>query len=92
MIQALTQSNTTHKKLVFKQAPSDIMGQTNFSNKCWGNATCEYMCIANNLLKESKENIIKEERQLGKSMTHDKEQSVMPSTTHTEEASIGPEE
>ena len=91
MTQAFTQSKTTCKKLVFKQAPSDIKGQTNFSDKCWGNATSdsEYICSANKLLKELKESIFKEARWLGKSMTHDKEQSVTTSTTHTKEASMG---
>ena len=73
----------THKKLVFKQVSSDVKGETNFSEKLWGQPTCDYAyLISNNLLDESKEYIFVEARHLSKVIIlHDRDEtSVMELT------------
>ena len=56
-----------NKKLVFEQGPSDAKGETNFSEKHWGQPTRDYgYLISNQLQEESKEYIFAEARRLSK--------------------------
>ena len=91
MIEVITQSKTTHKKLIFEQGSSDVKGQTNFSDKYWGKVMCKYVHSAKNFLKVSKEHIFTEARKFSKDMTsrHDRDQSVASSNAHTKEAPLG---
>jgi hypothetical protein len=67
----------THKKLVFEQVSSDAKGETNFSEKLWGQPTRDYAyLISNNLLDESKEFIFAEARRLSKVIIlHDRDET-----------------
>ena len=89
-IDVILHSKMTCKKLVFEHSSSDTKGQTNFSNKYWGNVTCEYVHSVNNLLIVSKEHIFKGPRPIGKGMAshHNKELLVTP-TTHTHKTLLG---
>ena len=89
-IEVITQSKANHKKLIFEQDFSDIKGQTNFSDKCWGKVTHEYVHSVNSLLKVSKERLFAEARQIMKCMTsrHDRDQLDTSATAH-KEASLG---
>ncbi|KAF8521077.1 hypothetical protein BU17DRAFT_88282 [Hysterangium stoloniferum] len=90
-IEAIAQSKMTHKKLVFEQSSSDVKRKTNFSNKFWGKVTCEYVHATNHLLKESKEQLYLEVRQISNDMTshYDRDQLAMSSNTQVKEASLG---
>jgi hypothetical protein len=65
------------KKLMFEQGSSDIKGDTNFSDKQWGDVTRDYVHAANKLLKESKEYFFKEARYILKKIAphHDRDRS-----------------
>jgi hypothetical protein len=68
----------THKKLVFEQgSSSDVKGETNFSEKLWGQPTRDYgYLISNQLRNESKEYIFAEARRLSKVIIlHDRDET-----------------
>ena len=84
----IRQNKTTHKKLVLKQGPSDIKGETNFSEKYWGQVTHNYGYLANKFKDVSKEYIFVEARRLSQHITshHDRDES---SHTQVVESSLG---
>jgi hypothetical protein len=77
-----------HKKLVLEQGPDDVKGETNFSEKYWGQVTHDYGVSANELQRVSKEYIFVEARCLSKFMAlhHDRDES---SHTPVAESSLG---
>jgi hypothetical protein len=73
-----------HKKLVLEQGPDDVKGETDFSEKYWGQVTHNYGVLANELQHVSKEYIFVEARRLSKFMAshHDRDESSHTSPIH----------
>ena len=90
-VKAIVQSKMMYKKLVFKQGCTDIRGITNFSDKCWGKITHDYVYSVHHLLKKLKQQLFLEALQILKDMTsgHNRDESATSSKTQVKEVSWG---
>jgi hypothetical protein len=80
----------TRKKLVFEQGESDVKGETNFSERNWGNVSRDYLHSAKQIHKESKSYIFTRARHLAKDIVsrHSEDQSAT-SEAQPEKGALG---